>query len=163
MPHSNRTRFTVVQAMLLVIFIVGIWILAWVPFRRHLRVADVATACSANLRAIGFAAEEYQEVYSQWPFHFDDWEQRLLDARLLRTHQLICPVREDRAFHYRVPALPTSRSIGNGPDVVLYEELDAHWGKSGCILYTDGRVHCIKRDEYPPQLRTDVTTGRGEK
>ncbi len=153
MAPSRRFGLLVLSLAVFVLCGGAIWKLKWVPYRQWLRVMDVTPNCCANLRAIGLAAKKYQSAYGDWPLAHADWEQRLLAAGYLKPNQLICPIRRDSQFHYHVaPGTPGRPAAGEG-DILLYEDLDAHWGLSGCVLYRSGHAAMIKQEDYPEALR----------
>lgn len=129
----------------------------WIPLMRKARYFDVVTVCSSNLRRIGQAIQQYEAAYHDWPLRHDDWEHRLIAAGLVKERDLRCPVRKDKTFHYFVGSQPTTQPKLTGNEILLFEDPDAHWSYSGCILYVDGHVQSIKLDKYPPELLSRIT------
>ena len=120
--------------------------------RRHIRYLDAVTICSSNLRKIGQAAQQYEIAYHDWPLAHQDWDRRLIAAGLLKQRDTRCPVRQDKVFKYLV-ALPPTTQRWTGNEILLYENPEAHWGQSGCILYVDGHAVCVRSETYQTMLK----------
>ena len=122
--------------------------LAWGRMNRRMRVFDVSVNCSANLRAIGQALQRYAVAYDGPPVPAASWESLLVDGGFIPSNRLVCPVRTDRAFRYRVLNSLSMEPSDGEPFAVMCDEPDAHWEYGGCVLYSNGHARSVEHDEF---------------
>lgn len=149
---KRRTKVTISCIFLAGFAILTLYSLVWVPLQRHLRLMDVSINCSNNLRAIGQALQRYQVAYGVWLGGDSQWEDRLIASGLVDKRYLVCPVRLDKRFRYHLESLHADGAKLSGNEILVYEDLDAHWGESACLLFADGHADCVK----PERLRAEL-------